>query len=233
MCSLSYIPQGNGFILSHNRDELPQRKSSSNLERLSVAQREIVFPKDLQAGGTWMGADNRGLSACILNGGSVSYLRQVPYRASRGSVIPHLLETGNIEDFKKKWSSEGIEPFTLIIAQGKDLWQFIHDPGQDSWTHLDPDQAHFWSSTKLYHPEIRAARAKRFNNWLESYPMTSAESISEFHLSEQQGELKGGLVLPEHFPLSTVSFCQFQSSPGKQRFQYEYLLKGSSDLHDW
>lgn len=233
MCSLSYIPKKGAYILSHNRDELPRRESSSKLVRKELEGRELVYPKDISAGGTWIGADSNGLSACILNGGSLSYLRNTPYRASRGTVIPALLELGSIEKFKGQWSSEGIEPFTLIICEGEELWQLIHNPKEDIWQALDAQKTHFWSSTKLYHPQIRANRATRFNHWLEQNKNPSAQELRNFHLSTQINELEGGLVLPQGFPLKTMNFCQIEKSVDKYQFNYHYLDKGLRDKHIW
>lgn len=233
MCSLSYIPRTKGFTLSHNRDELPYRKSSSELIRKEIDDREIVFPQDLRAGGTWMGADSKGLVACILNGGSKPYLRKLPYRASRGTVIPDLLQIGNIPEFQKNWLSEGIEPFTLIAAHKNELWEFIHNPVEDSWRKLNPEIPHFWSSTKLYHPAIRKARETRFKKWYKQIHHLSSNKIAEFHLSKQINELEGGLVLPEGFPLKTISFCQFEEDENRTSFLYQYLLTGQSDRQKW
>ena len=228
MCSLSYLPSKEGFILSHNRDELPQRESSSTIKEGP----DFYFPQDLKAGGTWMGAHKSGWSACLLNGGSVPYLRKLPYAESRGTVILRFLEEPSLEHFQKQ-SWEGLEPFTLILARANELWQLHHDPHGNNWQKLNPEEAHFWSSTKLYHPNIRAAREARFRNWLTESQTIDRKSIQDFHLDTQLSPTKGGLRLDEDSLLNTVSFCQFEAQREQFHFSYHYLLKNRSDQKNW
>jgi len=228
MCSLSYLPSKEGFILSHNRDELPQRESSSAIKEGP----DYYFPQDLAAGGTWMGAHKNGWSGCLLNGGSVPYLRNLPYAKSRGTVILDFLEKPNLKEFKKQnW--EGIEPFTLILAGPGELWQLHHDPNANHWLQLNPKEAHFWSSTKLYHPNIREAREARFRNWLENSETINRQTITTFHLDTQLSPSKGGLRLDKDSLLNTVSFCQFVAQKDQFHFAYHYLLKNRSDQKNW
>lgn len=233
MCSLSYIPQQGGFSLSHNRDELPFRRSSSSLVREAGQQGKYYFPQDLKAGGTWMAAREDGLVACLLNGGSKDYIRQLPYRMSRGKVILSLMEASSIQSFRKSFSATDIEPFTLIVRGSHELWQWVHDPKADDWQELDPASPHFWSSTKLYASKIREARLHRFSKWINAQSEPKAKDIQDFHLSEQINETEGGLVLPKQFPLRTVSFCQFNQERSQSQFLYKYLHNQSEDLHSW
>lgn len=228
MCSLSYLPTKEGFILSHNRDELPQRESSSTIKE----GLDFYFPQDLKAGGTWMGVHKNGWSACLLNGGSVPYPRKLPYAKSRGTVILNFLENLNLEDFQKQ-SWDGLEPFTLILARTGELWQLHHDPLENHWQRLNPDEAHFWSSTKLYHPNIREAREARFRNWLQSTESINRKSVQAFHLNTQHSPSKGGLRLDTDSLLNTVSFCQFEAQNDHFYFSYHYLLKNRLDQKNW
>lgn len=233
MCSLSYIPHEGGFSLSHNRDELPLRKTSSDIKHQEKADSSFYFPQDLQAGGTWMAANHKGMAACLLNGGSKDYLRKLPYRQSRGLVILELMENADVESFKNSFDSNGIEPFTLIIAEEGRLVELVHNPNEDLWRDLDPNEAHFWSSTKLYAPTIREAREKRFRKWLIQNPKAQAKDIQGFHLQEQISKSEGGLVLPKDFPLSTVSFCQFDKGPSSNTLLYLDRLNRSKDSVRW
>lgn len=228
MCSLSYLPQKEGFILSHNRDELPQRESSSTLEEREDVGLKGFFPQDLKAGGTWMGVHESGWTLCLLNGGSIPYLRKLPYAYSRGKVILNFFQNPNLEELQKE-SFEGVEPFTLILARAGELWQLQHDPNANHWKALNPNEAHFWSSTKLYHPNIRAAREARFRRWLGRQETISAGLIESFHLDRQLSAKEGGLLLDSGFILETVSFCQAEYQNNQLDFRYHYLLQDQKD----
>jgi len=202
------------------------------LEEITSPLGQGYYPKDLQAGGTWMGMHQSGWALCLLNGGSVDYLRRLPYRYSRGKIIPHFMESLEIKALRDGDYS-GVEPFTLLIARAGELWQWQHDPDQELWQELDPQEAHFFSSTKLYHPNIRAARESRFRGWLKGCEEINSEAVASFHLNPQLSAKEGGLLLGPNFPLQTVSFCQAEVNHKQARFQYRYLFGETQDQRSW
>jgi hypothetical protein len=232
MCSLTYIPHEDGYILSHNRDEIPSRNSSSALETQESDGGRFYFPQDLKAGGTWMGAHEKGWSACLLNGGKNDYIRSLAYSQSRGKVIIDFLNDLNLKAFQAK-SWHGIEPFSLIIAGPGVLWQLQHDPKKNYWLELNPKESHLFSSTKLYHPNLRRARKDRFHRWKNQQQGLDPQKVRNFHFNPQLGAKEGGLLLPPNFPLQTLSFCQIVAHPTKGSFDYNYLQKNLSDKRSW
>ncbi|MBK6665833.1 MAG: NRDE family protein [Saprospiraceae bacterium] len=67
MCTVSYMPTKSGFILTSSRDESKVRKALPPATYHLHGQ-DLVFPKDILAGGTWIAASERGQVACLLNG---------------------------------------------------------------------------------------------------------------------------------------------------------------------
>ncbi|MEO0339976.1 MAG: NRDE family protein, partial [Bacteroidota bacterium] len=87
MCTVTFIPQqGQDFILSSNRDEQASR-SPQGLSRIDQFQKELLFPRDTEAGGTWIAASNKDQVVCLLNGAFELHHRQPPYRKSRGIMV--------------------------------------------------------------------------------------------------------------------------------------------------
>ncbi len=68
MCTVTFIgSKENEFILTSNRDEKILRET----ERPSIYRinsREVAFPKDKLAGGTWIAMGGSGVVCCLLNG---------------------------------------------------------------------------------------------------------------------------------------------------------------------
>ena len=67
MCTVTIIPQeNNGFVLTSNRDEAPDRVSLAP-DFYLVDGIKLLFPKD-KMGGTWIGVSEKNRVVCLLNG---------------------------------------------------------------------------------------------------------------------------------------------------------------------
>ena len=97
------------------------RKPALKPEVYEIEGKKIMFPKDGEAGGTWIGATPYGRVVCLMNGAFVRHERQLPYRMSRGQVVLDALISDNLSDFLQHYLLENIEPFTLVAFD----WQ--HD----------------------------------------------------------------------------------------------------------
>ena len=56
MCTLTFVATAKGAILTHSRDEDPQRRSSQKIIQKGTITGTAYFPQDLHAKGTWMAA---------------------------------------------------------------------------------------------------------------------------------------------------------------------------------
>ena len=87
MCVLTFLPTINsGYILTNNRDEALARPKAIPPKKYNINGKQIYFPKDAQAGGTWI-ATSDDLTVCLLNGASENHIHNPPYRQSRGQLI--------------------------------------------------------------------------------------------------------------------------------------------------
>ncbi len=106
-------------IVASNRDEFYSRKSSSP----GVLAREplVLGGQDLEAGGTWMGVNQRGLWVGIAN--RLSDTQIGPERRSRGLLCMDLLSKSSCEDALpdlRKIPEGRYNPFYLIVADKKE-----------------------------------------------------------------------------------------------------------------
>jgi len=68
MCTVTYLPLKKGFILTSNRDERLLRKPSTVPQIQLINKVAVLFPRDMEANGTWMATAQNGRSVCLLNG---------------------------------------------------------------------------------------------------------------------------------------------------------------------
>ena len=66
MCIVSYINNKNSFYLTSNRDIPNSRKIALSPKKYTINGQELTFPKDPDAGGSWIAATSTRLG-CILN----------------------------------------------------------------------------------------------------------------------------------------------------------------------
>ena len=189
MCTVTYLPLGNNdFILTSNRDEQPSRET---LEPKEYLEDNVVlkYPKDILAGGTWIGMSSKNRLVCLLNGGFQSYVREASYRMSRGVIVKAILKSDDFESDINDFNFEGIEPFTIVLVDWNgDLktYELVWDGKQKHYTKLK-QEPRIWSSSTLYTKEEKGLRNDWFAYWLKNNKDFKQEEILKFHLNSDFG----------------------------------------------
>lgn len=229
MCTLTYIPTKEGYIFTHNRDERSSRPTSKSFQSKRLGNRTLYYPEDLEAHGSWIAFADDNTSACLLNGGSKSYIRKAPYRKSRGLVVLESFDYENPKDFYEKYDFEGIEPFTLLVRHSLGLFQITHDVDGTTIDEHNPIETNIWSSTTLYTKEVRAKREKWFSDWLAQSPDFSPSNIQAFHNSAGDGDSENDLVMSRWGILQTMSITQIAVSERSALLTYRDFIQQSAD----
>ena len=100
MCTVTYIPSNkDSYILTSNRDESPQRASAEIPKKYKIFDQDIFFPRDPQAGGTWIASSEENYTLCLLNGAFKKHKWNPPYRMSRGLVLLDFFKYNNTNKF--------------------------------------------------------------------------------------------------------------------------------------
>ena len=229
MCTLTYLPTNNGFIFTHNRDERMDRPTSREFQNKKVGTQTLYYPEDLEAHGSWICFSDKGTSACLLNGGSKSYERKVPYRKSRGLVVLESFEFDSVSDFHNNYDFNGIEPFTLLVKSSDEFCKITHDEDETQLEILDPDTTHIWSSTTLYTKEVRDKRKLWFETWLAKKPNLNPDNIRAFHNSAGDGDTENDLVMSRWGILKTLSITQISVESHIANLVYQDFVQSSGD----
>lgn len=233
MCTVTYIPgTGNDFFLTSNRDERIARPTSPPVFKL-LNDQTVWFPKDLEAGGTWIAASENGRTCCLLNGGFENHIRKPPYARSRGLILLEAFRFEKIDAFYDSVELENVEPFTLITTEAKAdqplrLSQFVWDGNKRSIEERNAYQPSIWCSATLYDRATREKRQEVFARWIAAHPSPSGESILHFHANRYPEQDERNMFLGLHNGLQTVSITQVQQDPLFTRMNYIDMLKNSS-----
>lgn len=97
MCTVSVIAEGCGYRLVCNRDEQRTRGSATPPSHDVVAGVRVLMPRDPDKGGTWIGVNDRGVSAVLLNRTGPGVPTRREGSPSRGVLVPAALRGLTVE----------------------------------------------------------------------------------------------------------------------------------------
>lgn len=206
MCTVSYLPLEEGFILTSNRDEWNKRPAALKPQVYHLFGQHITFPKDPQANGTWIAMTDE-YSLCLLNGAFVKHHHEPPYRLSRGLVLLDFFQYRSVEKYMADYNFDGVENFTLLIKsnQTEAFDELRWDGSRIHHTVLNAKQAYIWSSCTLYTDDIIAERRDWFQTWLAEHPQYEQKDIIHFHRFAGKGDEGNDVIMRRENGVQTVS----------------------------
>jgi len=208
MCTVSFVAANGKTIITSNRDEKVIRPSAIEPKNYLINNKNIIFPKDPKAGGTWFAVDESGTVLVLLNGANEKHQVQTPYRKSRGLIVLDVISSFSPKDFWGEIDLNNIEPFTLVLFQDRELFQLRWNGIDKEKVALDTAKNYVWSSVTLYSEEIRANRAKWFYSFLDANEIVSEKEMLHFHQHTEKENQENGLVINRNNKLKTLSITQ-------------------------
>lgn len=231
MCTVSYIPlPDGGYILTTNRDESPTRAAVQFPCFHQVYGKEIIYPRDGNAGGSWVGATDFGITGVIMNGAHAPHVRKPPYRLSRGLVLLEALECIRPVEFVRNYDFSGIEPFTMLLIyddKDRNILEFRWD-GESGWhRNHHPGAPHIWASNMLYDENALELRKAWFSQWMDSRPKLTQDTIIDFHLNAGSEDPHTAMRMNRDNRVATIGVTSIQMGPNTSNMQYLDLRKNS------
>ncbi len=225
MCTLTYIPQNDGFILTSNRDEAKTRKVATFPQYKTIGGEKVLFPQDGDAFGSWI-ATSKNRLVNLLNGAWQKYDHQPPYRKSRGIVLLDSFKYTDFKDFSLQYKFDNIAPFTVVCLDFKSqlsIEVLRWDGKETSFESLNPQQAHIFSSAPLYPESIRIEREKLFAEFLESNEQITATDMVNFH--QFGGSDNAPIKLDEKHFVRTISITSVEKKANELCMEYHDLIQ--------
>jgi|TARA_R110000787_G_C13368980_1_gene440695 transport and Golgi organization protein 2 len=227
MCTVTFYPNNNEYILTSSRDEVKHRPTLAP-KKYTIINQEITFPKDETAGGTWIATNNKTKTVCLLNGAFEKHQRKESYTRSRGLVLLESFSYSSIEDFINDINLNGVEPFTLLLFDTKNTLEITELRWDETKKHvskIDAAQPHIWSSSTLYDKTTREQRKKWFQLLLEKNEHLNKDLLLKFHLSKHDKDAFNDIVMKRANGLQTVSVSQIVMNNSKvANFDYHDLI---------
>lgn len=225
MCTVTYIQTGSDgeFVFTSNRDEAPNRKASELIKETRYGK-QLLYPQDAGAHGSWIIISDSDQLVCILNGAFVRHDRQPPYRMSRGVMAREFFSYENANDFFEHFDFEGLEPFTMVIYDRGDLYECRWDEKKLHPKSLSPQDSHLWASATLYNEELQQKRRDWFSDWEARHDEVTVETVLDYHKNGGEGNPQSDVVMNYKDIVCTTSITSIHHSTSDMSMRYENLI---------
>jgi hypothetical protein len=221
MCTVSFLPAGDGFHLAMNRDEQLSRRAALPPRIAKCGALRALYPHEW-SGGTWIGVNAVGLTFALINW----YSEPQRLRAgtvSRGEVIPALLGAATVADAEDHLGALPValmSPFRLIVISRREraLREWKSSGGNLEGTSFSWERRHWFSSgfDEAAANRVRAltcARASRLA------PPASPAWLRDLHRSHHPS--KGALSICMHrIDACTMSFTELSVTGSSATMSY-------------
>ncbi len=228
MCTVTFIPARGNFFITSNRDEKLSRKDAIAPLMHRHNGWNLVYPKDAEAGGTWIALNENGNAAVLLNGAFIYHRSQPPYRQSRGVMFLEVLSSDYPAWTFSKIDLMGIEPFTFIVFENGSLYEFRWDGIEKYCKQLSSSRPHIWSSATLYDGLVIKKREQWFAKFLNRTPNPTQQDMLNFHRFSGDGDKENDLYMERDGVYSTVSITSILLNEDSGVMKY-YDLKNNKN----
>jgi uncharacterized protein with NRDE domain len=183
MCTVSIVPLERGFRLACNRDEQVNRPRAMPPRVRSIDSVRAMWPLDPLSNGTWIGVNEVGLTACLLNRHAAGQPPSPRGVISRGAIIPSLLRVRNLRS--AVWAALSLraasfQPFTLLLLQSGTLARVTNDSDKLRVRTGVLERPMVFTSSSLGDEQVLAPRRALFARMVacSAYPLAAQ---SAFH----------------------------------------------------
>jgi hypothetical protein len=140
MCTVAFVPlPGGGYLLGHNRDERTTRGRGASPIEGEASGRRLLAPRDPDAGGTWIVANDAGLTVCVLNALETAGRRLPETPRSRGLLVAEAAGCRGLAEVRRRIEAASPElastrAFRLVAAaDGAGLVSCVWDGTALAW----------------------------------------------------------------------------------------------------
>ena len=218
MCTLSFIPTNDGYVVAMNRDEKLSRPAASAPVVQEIDGVQAMYPLDVE-GGTWIAASANGTTWALLNRNS-----KLDKRArSRGEIILSALRSNDVSSEVSELDSQLLNqvlPFRLIRFSlvSHSVIEWVWD-GHRCTSIVHPWESNHWFSSGESDELASAIRGKTVLGFQGGAGRESLEWLRELHRSHEPE--RGAFSICVHrADARTVSYAEISVSNERVSMSY-------------
>ncbi|MEZ5958927.1 MAG: NRDE family protein [Hyphomonadaceae bacterium] len=216
MCTLTICRDHGRVLVTMNRDDVTTREEASPTLWPGVDP-AFIAPKDLQAGGTWIGVNRYGVIACLLN----RYDSAPVGRTSRGAIVIEALRGQSAEtasDALFALEHRAYSPFTCMLITDERAERFDWNGSHFERTQLPTARTFMATSSSWRFDEVHAQREALFKQVFLGGGDVD-DSVAAFH-AERVSEGDAWAPMMSRPQSQTKSVTQVEIKPGIAEMRY-------------
>jgi uncharacterized protein with NRDE domain len=151
MCTVSIVPDSGGLRVMSNRDERRDRAVALGPRVEMLGCRSAILPIDPVGAGSWIGVNDAGLVAAVLNRHAAPAVR-AQRSASRGLIVRQALACDSIDGALRSVQAlevTSFQPFRLVLAQGRRMALVAGDGGEFASAQSSLEQPCMFTASSL------------------------------------------------------------------------------------
>jgi hypothetical protein len=218
MCTVSWIQNSDRYHLLCNRDEKRTRKRAMPPQFKESLGTRYLAPTDGDSGGSWIAANQYGLSLCLLNGDQLPAPPDaMSHRRSRGLLLLDLIPLASLADLRGQIVNSDLScyaPFTLLALE-LGLPALVGEwNGRQNTLYELASPVSMLTSSSFDTVSVRNYRQERFNA-----TAPSLTELSRFHRSHSAGPSAYSICM-HRADAETVSLSQVCMTAHQVEFVY-------------
>ncbi|MFT4629296.1 MAG: hypothetical protein ACI9WC_000180 [Arenicella sp.] len=219
MCTMTWVVKDGGYELFFNRDE---RVSRSRAELPSIQQVDDVqylSPTDADAGGTWIAANQFGITVCLLNHYEFEQIVTYKQWTSRGEIVRSFATTKNLAVLEQQFLQLDLEDYRafrmFVIDRDGNNRLCVWD-GQRA--RIEDDVATPKSSSSVDAKHVKSLRKQLFSV-LNLHDSNDSSQFINYHSSHVPSKSMDSVCMHRE-DANTVSFSHVKVSSESVEFAY-------------
>jgi hypothetical protein len=226
MCTVTVVPIERGLRMAFNRDERHDRPPAAPPTAHQLLHCTALYPLDPLGGGTWIGVNDHGLLAALLNRTPRPESARPRHLRSRGLIVPAVLDTGGLDAALTAAANITVEdyaPFRLLIIAGLRGYVFASDGFHLSCARAKLTRPYLLTSSSLGDHIVAGPRGRLFRRMMNRDPSAWLAAQQQFH-DHQWPARREISVRMERSDARTVSRTVIDVTPQEIRVLYEPVL---------
>jgi len=228
MCTYTLIqwPElGKGIRIVFNRDEVYTRQNAIPPLTSYFGNRLGISPIDGESGGSWIGVNDAGLTAALLNVNIETSLNKTRTgKLSRGIIIPRALRTTCTEDaIADIWKLDlnNFQPFRFVCTDAKTMATFIWDGhNMEKITYYLSASPFFFTSSGLGDSLVEPGRRLLFSEVFRNALQHELKNHQDYFHWHKWSELPEVSVCMKRKDACTVSITCIEVTPDGVSMDY-------------
>lgn len=221
MCTVTWLRRPDGYDLLFNRDERRTRPPAEPPSVHDMNGIKAIFPVDPQAGGSWLGVNQYGVTLGIMNYYTAEASHPPGVGLSRGQLLLSLLGATSAADAMERAQQQALEHYPPFILLALDVESPVVSC---TWDGRKASRAvlarpNILTTSSFDEGRVVLTRLETFREWEGSSGERALEDLLSFHRS-QHPEPGAYAVCMKREEACTHSLSHVQVTASSVSFRY-------------